>query len=153
MSNPTHTPEGSGLGSGLDPGHVPAPEVQDRIDFAKIITVGVVSLIIFAVATGWAISILHHETAKLHARGEPRVATEAGKDEIGIVDQVPFDKDHRLEVWKQERQDRLHSYGWVDRKHGVIHIPIERAMRDLIGGAAPSLPAVPLSPPAAGSTP
>ncbi len=26
---------------------------------------------------------------------------------------------------------KLNSYGWVDRKHGVIRIPIERAM-DLV---------------------
>jgi hypothetical protein len=25
----------------------------------------------------------------------------------------------------------LHSYGWVDRKHGLAHIPIERAMEML----------------------
>jgi hypothetical protein len=30
------------------------------------------------------------------------------------------------------REDaRLHTYGWVDKKAGVIHIPIERAM-DLV---------------------
>jgi hypothetical protein len=25
--------------------------------------------------------------------------------------------------------DKLHSYGWVDQAAGVVHIPIEEAMR------------------------
>jgi hypothetical protein len=30
---------------------------------------------------------------------------------------------------KQEQREHLHSYGWVDRTAGVVHIPIEEAMR------------------------
>lgn len=47
------------------------------------------------------------------------------------------------------QEQRLDSYGWVDEKSGVVHIPIERAMqiiaerglptRPQSGGAAPSL--------------
>jgi hypothetical protein len=35
------------------------------------------------------------------------------------------------DVWqlKQEQVDRLTSYGWVDQGTGVVHIPIEEAMR------------------------
>jgi hypothetical protein len=114
---------------------------QDRIDFPKIIAVGVVSLVIFAVATLWSISILHRDRDKLKAeRGEARVATEAGKSEIGIVDQVPFQGDRRLEIWKKERKEWLHGYGWVDRQHGIIHVPIERAMEEALAGSAPPPP-------------
>ena len=30
--------------------------------------------------------------------------------------------------FEAEENARLNSYGWIDRAHGVIHIPIERAM-------------------------
>lgn len=29
------------------------------------------------------------------------------------------------------REAKLHRYGWVDRKKGIVHIPIEEAMRML----------------------
>ena len=121
--------------------HDPGPhgiQKEDRIDFPKVITVGVVSLIIFALATWWAIA--HSERASLKGRSEGRATAELGKPEIGIVDQVPFQDDKRLDVWKQERAEWLGQYGWVDRAHGVIHIPIERAMEEVIGGATPRPP-------------
>ena len=39
--------------------------------------------------------------------------------EIGIVDQVPFQIDHRLAIWKAEKSAHLNGYGWVDRAKGV----------------------------------
>jgi hypothetical protein len=54
-----------------------------------------------------------------------------------------------LDQVRAEQGGALDSYGWVDRGHGIVHIPIERAM-DLIlerGG----LPARPDAP--AGSNP
>lgn len=36
-----------------------------------------------------------------------------------------------LEKFNEEEAQTLNSYGWVDREHGVIRIPIERAI-DLI---------------------
>ena len=56
----------------------------------------------------------------------------AKKEEVGIVDYVPFDADDRLEHWQQEKAKALNSYGWVDKKKGLIHIPIDEAMKDVI---------------------
>jgi len=116
-------------------------ESEDNIDFRKVIAVGVVSLVIFAVATWWSIVILHGERAELKGRSEGRPGTEFGKTEIGIVDQVPFSKDKRLELWKTERAEWLAGYNWVDRAHGVVTMPIERAMDAVVAGAVPPAPA------------
>ena len=51
---------------------------------------------------------------------------------MGIVDYVPFDTDHRLQHWQQGKAKALNSYGWVDKKKGLIHIPIDEAMKDVI---------------------
>jgi hypothetical protein len=116
-------------------------EGEDHIDFAKVIAVGVVSLVIFAAATWWAVLILHGERSHFKGREEGRVGTELGKAEIGIVDQVPFSKDKRLEVWKAERAEWLNNYNWVDRPHGIVTMPIERAMDAVVAGAVPPPPA------------
>ena len=124
MSSPDHN---SGVHSG-----------EDRIDFKKVVTVGVVSLAVFALATWWAIAILHTERAVLtNAHGNAKVPTELGRTEIGIVDQVPFESDKRLPRWRAERAGWLNGYGWVDRPRGIIHMPIERAMDEIVAGAVP----------------
>jgi hypothetical protein len=119
----------------------------DTIDFKKVIAVGVVSLVIFALASWWAVSILHSERAALGPRVEWKVPTELGNAEIGIVDQVPFEGDGRLQKWKKERTEWLNQYGWVNRARGVAHIPIDRAMDEIVAGAVPPPPAPDSMPP------
>jgi hypothetical protein len=133
----------------IGPGPGTGPD-QDHIDFGKVITVGVVSLVIFAISSYWAWTILRGERKELATRGEPHIATQAGQPEIGIVDQVPFAHDNRLEVWRAERTHWLNSYGWVDKKPGPVHIPIDKAIDALLSGATPPAPPPSLSPPPAG---
>ena len=38
-----------------------------------------------------------------------------------------------------EAEKELHSYGWIDRKSGVAHVPIERAMRLLLEHGLPDV--------------
>lgn len=37
-----------------------------------------------------------------------------------------------LEAFRAGKQRLLHEYAWVDRSHGVVRIPIERAMALLV---------------------
>jgi hypothetical protein len=111
---------------------------EDDIDFGKVIAVGVVSLVIFAVATYWAATILRRETARIEDRSGPVRQGKVGLPEIGIVDQVPFASDSRLEGWQKERAARLNGYGWVDRVKGIAHVPIEGAMDAVAGGTMPA---------------
>jgi len=121
-----------------------AHQNEDQIDFTKVIVVGVVSLILFALCTLWAVRILDGETGRLRdERGERRRPSEVGRDEIGIVDQVPFEMDHRLDRRRQEHADALNGYGWVNRKRGVVHIPIDKAMEQVAAGAVPPPPLPP----------
>jgi hypothetical protein len=122
---------------GTPENHPPGHASEDQIDFPKVIAVGVVSLVLFAFGAWWAAGILHHETK--HAEESTGLARQPvlGKAEIGIVDQVPFNGDHRLDDWRRERAARLNGYGWIDRGKGVAHVPIERAMEAAAGGALP----------------
>lgn len=132
MSNP-HSPH-----SHDDP-HAQGHKSEDEIAYGKVIAVGVASLAIFALSTVWAAALLSHESKKNEettgvAQRPPRVVEE----EIGIVDQVPFSVDTRLSRWKTEHAARLNGYGWVDRSKGIAHVPIERAMEAVAGGAMPA---------------
>ena len=111
---------------------------EDNIDFGKVIAVGVISLVIFAIATYWAATILHRETARIEERsGHPRPAV-LGAAEIGIVDQPPFSSDTRFDVWHKQHADWLDNPGWVDRTKGIAHISIDSAIDAVVGGARPA---------------
>jgi hypothetical protein len=114
-------------------------QAEDEIQYGKIVKVGVVSLIIFAIATVWAAIILSKQTKHVHEEsGEAIRPAEIGRSEIGIVDQVPFITDHRLESWRAERAARLNGYGWVDKAKGIAHVPIEKALDAVATGALPA---------------
>jgi hypothetical protein len=87
----------------------------------------------------WAAVILRHQTAHVEAAtGAALRPAEIGRDEIGIVDQVPFLIDHRLELWRAEKSAHLNGYGWVDRAKGIAHVPIQKAMDAVATGALPA---------------
>ena len=128
----------------------------DGMNLKKIIIVGVASLAVFAVGIVWAYFILVGERSSIQeATGRASVAKELGKPEIGIVDQVLFSHDNRLELWKAERAKHLNSYGWIDRSKGLARMPIEEAMKrviasppDIAGEGVPPK-AAPVAPPPA----
>jgi len=129
---------GHGAGHGHGGGHDHALGETNDMNLKKIIMVGVVSLAIFAVGIAWAYKLKVDRTAEISSRQAPHTPTEIGKPEIGIVDQVPFDIDRRLDAWRADHKQRLESYGWVDRKKGIAHIPIEAAM-DRVVAAPPDI--------------
>ena len=104
-----------------------------------MILVGVFSLAIFAISTVWAAWILSHETKKVEqATGATQRPLKVEQEEIGIVDQVPFSVDKRLDRWRAEHDARLNGYGWTDRTKGIAHVPIERAIEAVADGALPA---------------
>jgi hypothetical protein len=119
--------------SGHGPSH---PEIEgDGIDIKTILLVGISSLAIFAVSCVVAYFMLRHDRQEYDAQGRPPEPAMIGKSEIGIVDQPAFDNDRRLEEWKAAKQHRLNGYGWVDRKKQIVHIPIDKAIDQLVSEA------------------
>ena len=119
--------------------HTEEHKSEDEIAYGKVILIGVVSLAIFAVSTVWAAVILSNETKKVEeATGLTHRPPRVEMEEIGIVDQVPFQVDNRLHRWRAEHDARLNGYGWIDRAKGVAHVPIERAMEAVSSGVLPA---------------
>lgn len=108
-----------------------APEAG--VNMKLIVGVGLISLVIFIVSAIIAAIILKGDETAYDERGRPAKANLVGEKEIGIVDQIHFDADDRLGKWRSRKQQRLETYGWVDRKQGLIHIPIEQAMKEIAG--------------------
>lgn len=46
--------------------------------------------------------------------------------------QLQTDPQEDLRKFRAEEEARLNSYGWVDRSKGIVHIPIDQAMKDVI---------------------
>jgi hypothetical protein len=109
---------------------------DDGIDIKKILIVGAASLAIFVISAVIAHLIMRSDVARLEAGGKPPIPTGIGQDEIGIVDQVEFAGDHRLDDWRKAKKDRLNSFGWSDRTRQLIHIPINQAIEELIAQTA-----------------
>ena len=114
--------------------HLPPPEAQadEHVASFKIVAVGVIALLVFGAATVWSARILDRTARTLSPAGPLPVGKEIGKPEIGIVDQTPFETTRGAVKYRREALQRLNSYGWVDPQKGVIHVPIDKAIDQLL---------------------
>jgi hypothetical protein len=119
---------------------------DDRISTARILAVGIASLVIFFLAS-LATALYFQRSVTANPAGP--TPAEIGRSKIGVVEQQPFDKAERGVRDRAAREDRLRSYGWVDRGRGVVHVPIDRAMELVVQGARPPPVPAPEPPPRA----
>jgi hypothetical protein len=50
------------------------------------------------------------------------------------------DSEGDLRRFRAEEEKKLSTYYWIDKQKGVVHIPIERAMQDLVKAGSPGFP-------------
>ncbi len=114
--------------------HLPPPEAQadEHVAGFKVVAIGVTALVVFGAATWWSSRILDRTARTLSPAGPLPIGKEIGKAEIGIVDQTPFETTRGAEHYRREQLQRLNSYGWVDPAKGIIHVPIEKAIEQLL---------------------
>lgn len=113
-------------------GHAAQSSTGQDMKLGKIIVVGALSLSLFAGGIAWSYYLMTSRQEEINAAGAATAPTKLGQDEIGIVDQVLFETDHRLDIWKAQNARKLTTYGWVDRAKGIVRIPIEVAMQQVI---------------------
>jgi hypothetical protein len=123
---------------------------EDRISTGTILAVGIASLLLFffaSLATGiyW-----RRSAGELPATPVP---AEIGRSKIGMVEQQPFETAERGARDRAVREERLGTYGWVDRRRGVVHVPIDVAMGLVAQGARPPPGEAPEPPPRLGGQP
>ncbi len=74
--------------------------------------------------------------------------------EITKFPEPRLERNERLEIkdFRLKEEQTLNSYGWVDEKAGVLHIPIERAMQLIAQRGLPTTPKAGEFPPSAVNT-
>jgi hypothetical protein len=107
---------------------------EDHVPFWRIMGMSVVSLAVFALFILWSTKIQYDVAGTLVESGNSPMPADVYKPEVGIVDQVLFEKQAVAAQTQEAQRKRLSSYGFVDRAKGIVHIPIERAMDELAGG-------------------
>jgi hypothetical protein len=133
-----------GHAPGHDPGH--ARSEEDRVSPGPIVAVGVGALVVFFLASWVTISYLR---VKQGDRPPLPIPAELGQSKIALVEQQLFELSTRGLRDRDAQRERLGSYGWVDRKAGVVRIPIDRAMELSAQGVRPRVSAPPSSTPEA----
>jgi hypothetical protein len=109
----------------------------DRIATGRIVLVGVASLTLFFLASVASTMVLRARRAEINPDGPPALPGEAGKAKIGIVEQQLFENARTGTRWREEELRYLSTWGWVDRKAGIVHEPVERGMERLLQGERP----------------
>jgi len=110
----------------------PVVLAQQKMNWPWIIGVGVVSVLIFAVATQWSTHILNVTRSEMQPAGPPPIPKEVNQYEVGIVNLRVFALDQRAAQKRLRQLERLDSYGWVDREAGMAHIPVIEAMKMMV---------------------
>lgn len=106
----------------------PPAQAAEGIAWGTVLGIGITSLLICVFATWFALHLLRVQEKALQPMGPDPIPLQIGQGEIGIVDQAPFDVTRSLEAYRRDRNARLESWGWTDRKAGLVHMPIEKAM-------------------------
>lgn len=137
------TERGSGSGHGL------AVE-PDRVSTRTVVGSGIALAVIAAIAMLLVVGLF-----KLLDRGAERsdAAMVAGAGLQNQPDRLP--PAPRLQIggarhWRDYRdaeEERLSTYGWMDRPSGAVHIPIERAMALVLERGVRPLPPGPMAAP------
>lgn len=106
----------------------PRPE-REGVPALKAFLVLTGTLAIFALAVALTMWIRTRWQAHSPAAGIP---SQVGTEEIGIVYQPVFQLEVKARDQRAKERRLLETYGWVDRPHGRIRIPLQRAFERLV---------------------
>jgi len=128
MTHPSHPPSPPPSHPTGGPGH----ERRD-VDVGAVIRFGwgLFGLIVITLVVSWAIEVaLDRRQAALSPPASP-LAGEYGPEEPPAP-RLQVDPLGDLERLRASEDAMLEGYGWVDRQHGVVRVPIGQAMRMLV---------------------
>ena len=121
--------------------HGPADEGYERQDLsAQSVFAFLVSLVVGGVIVYFIVWGLYHFMDARQRRRQPQqsplvkqVETDTrivSPDEIKKFPEPRLERNERIEIndFRLKEEQTLNSYGWVDEKAGIAHIPIDRAM-------------------------
>ena len=109
--------------------HASGPATEpERIAMVPVIAVGLISVLVFAFGSVWALRIRSTTERAMNPAGRLALPQGYGAEEQGIIDQIPFELNTWVATDRKENGAKLQGYRWLDAKAGTLHVPIERAM-------------------------
>jgi hypothetical protein len=108
---------------------------EDNVPARRLIRVGLAAVVVSVAAVIGSTALLGRAgQAKLGGGPAERVAKhgDTAPATIGLVEQTLIEHEERGVEQREREEARLREYGWVDRAHGVVHIPIDRAMAMIV---------------------
>lgn len=96
---------------------------RGRVAEGRILAVVIVGIVVFAssLLVTWLLLPKQIRLSSVYGREVPR--------QIAGINQTLILNDPTGEQLIEQQRRELDSYGWVDRKSGLVRIPIERAMQ------------------------
>lgn len=138
---PNPNPSGSELSPEqsvpLDPASLAKHYEQDDVDVRGIVRFGVAIAVatVVAVAALWvALRVWTQQPLPAHVQVSPSEVEVPPVPGPGL-DAAP---EVNLQTILQRDNERLYTYGWVNREAGIVHIPIDEAMRMLVEEGVPA---------------
>lgn len=95
-----------------------------------------VSAIIIHVGLGFMFSMLKTQAIKTQPNEYPLAA--AAEPRLPPAPRLQQFPRNEMYEFRTEQEQKLHSYGWVNKDAGTVHIPIEQAMQMVIQRGLPS---------------
>jgi hypothetical protein len=87
-----------------------------------------VGLMVFGILFCWGVYALLKPYSPTPGEG-PRTFATVDSTNLPPLPRLQADPEITLAPFVEEQEARLNSYGWVNKDSGIVHIPIERAMK------------------------
>ena len=143
MSEETNKPAASGNGDGFE-----REDMSARAVFSFLVGLALVTVVIYFILQGMYRYLDAYEKSHQPPQNPLAQKTEADTRETSPEDTKKFpqprlesNERRQLNDVRRSEEETLNSYGWVDQKSGVVHIPIERAMELVAQRGLPVHPA------------
>lgn len=153
MSEETNKPAASGNHDGFE-----REDLSARAVFSFLVGLALVTVVIYFILQGMYRYLDAYEKSHQPPQNPLAQKTEADTRETSPEDTKKFpqprlesNERRQLNDVRRGEEETLNSYGWVDQKAGVVHIPIDRAMELVAQRGLPVRPQEGATPAAAGN--
>jgi hypothetical protein len=152
--NPSHS--AAGQGNGAHGNEYEREDLASKGVFAFMIGLAVTGVIVYFIVVGMYHFLDDYEKRQMTsasplAASQPQadihyIPYDPGKDSVAQsfknngAPMLEINERGQLRDFLTKQEDQLNSYGWIDEKDGVAHIPIERAMELMVERGIPVYP-------------
>jgi hypothetical protein len=121
-----------------DKSHGPGYETSDA-DVPVIVRYGFVMYVVIGLTfiLMWALHFFFEKTPFKFDREATSMQLERN---LPPTPRLQVNQSGDLKDFRAREEDRLHSYGWVNKQAGVVHVPIEKAIEAVASKGIPQPP-------------